>query len=147
MGKLYQIFSGELLKKGFGKLGLQLEAVYPDHCLLHEHIKSRKWILSEGDGYMVINSLSTNDSIARSYWEEWYLLDGQSPIHHVLFPVVSLDCQSTYTPPEDYDGIHPNEVFGRTWYVREVSSMVAWHILSTMEVRSKNSGFDLIAPP
>ena len=144
MGQLYQIFSNESLGDGFYKLGLQLEAVFPDFHLLDQLMQSRKWVLSEGNKYMVINSLPTDSFTIGSYWEEWYILDDNLPVHHILFPYALPNSQTMYSPPEDYDGIHPNEIFGRAWYVREFSSMVAWQILRAMEVRSKNTDSDLM---
>ncbi|MEA5030505.1 MAG: hypothetical protein VB025_04620 [Sphaerochaeta sp.] len=134
MGQLYQIFSNESLVNGFYKLGLQLEAVFPDIHLLEQLMQSRKWVLSEGNRYFVINSIPTHCFSIGSYWEEWYILDDNPPVHHVLFPSESPGSQSTYTPPKNYDGVHPNEIFGRTWYVRELSTMVSWDCLSDKKV-------------
>lgn len=129
MGRLYKIYSNESLANGFNKLGLKLEAVFPDLHVMEQLMQSHKWILSEGNGYFVINSFPTHSFMIGSYWEEWYILDDNLPVHHVLFPNASPGCQSIYTPPKNYDGIHPNEIFGRTWYVRELSIMVSWDCL------------------
>jgi hypothetical protein len=130
MGKLYQISSEIMLVDAFGKLGIPIGDVFPNGLSVNKYISHRRWIISENSNYFVVNSLPLGDFSRNSYWEEWYSLDDSPPIHHVLFLDNALVYDEKYIPPREYDGIHPNEIFGQSWYMRDMDSMLLWELVN-----------------
>lgn len=117
------------MAKMFGELGLSLRTIFPDpeeNLLLYRH---HRWDVVKKKNHHIIHAVPKGDCMENSFWEEWYSIEGGPVIHHILFckepPVPYHDL---YEPPKRHDGLHPEEIYGRTWYVIEDPMMRAWAV-------------------
>jgi len=103
----------------FEELGLDVSVAMED---LFKSYEGWKWTLMRHEVFSVIlNILPGSGVSAKHFWEEWYIQSG-SVHHHIL----TLDEPETFDEifvcPES-DDIHPPEVWGKTWYVQNRTSM------------------------
>jgi hypothetical protein len=116
------------IAEAFSMLGLDIHNILPDIRRCEILYSRHKWQIVRGASFIIINAVPSGKLVEDSFWEEWYIIEKEQPIHHILFcsgkPPDGYE--SVYIPPTEYDGIHPKEIFGRDWYVINDLDMVSW---------------------
>lgn len=112
------------LKRAFRNIALSIDDVFPDNARLKAYFPTRKWIIAIDEDFIVINSLPLGEINDDSYWEEWYRITGEEQTNHHLLTIAEPEKYTEmYNPPNEYDGIHPEEIFGFSWFVRDLLYM------------------------
>lgn len=113
----------------FNGLGVSLRTVFPDPEENLEAYRNHRWTVLKKGGFHIVHAVPVEEELDRSFWEEWYTINEGAVIHHILFPEEpSVPYHDIYEPPERPDGLHPPEVFGRSWFVLEEPSLLAWGV-------------------
>jgi hypothetical protein len=126
----------KLVATAFGEMGLSLRAVFPDPIERTYGYGDYRWEVVRTKTHLIVHAIPPADKLDEAFWEEWYTVDGGPVTHHILFssqpPVPFHDI---FDPPEQLDGIHPEEIFGRRWYVVEDPHMLAWGVRNLLAIR------------
>ena len=69
----------------------------------------------------IVNAVPHKDMLEELLWEEWFRKDGKTR-HHVLSLKRPNRYDEVFVAPE-HDEVHPEVVFGRTWYIIEDPDM------------------------
>lgn len=113
----------------FTGLGVSLRTVFPDPESNLQAYRNHRWMVVQNHCYHIIHAVPTEDALEGSFWEEWYSHNDGPVIHHILFPnEPKVLYHDIYVPPKRQDGLHPPEIFGRTWYLMEEPSLLAWGV-------------------
>lgn len=113
----------------FSEMGLSFRSVFPDPIDQLSGYARHRWAVMKTKTYLIVHAVPPIDEFDTSFWEEWYSYKGGHVIHHVLFTnPPSVPYHDIYDPPTKPDDLHPEEIFGRKWYVVEEPGMFAWGV-------------------
>lgn len=116
------------LALSFGEIGLSMRIVFPDTLSLASYDRHR-WMVTRQESYTIIHAVPDVSELESSFWEVWYAHNGASALHHILYCYKpSIPYHDIFEVPPEPDGLLPEEVVGRTWYVVQDPSMMAWGV-------------------
>lgn len=110
----------------FGELGLSVRMVFPEPEIILRFYADHVWRIVRKEPYTAVNAIPGESVMEDSFWEAWHSVGGGPVAHHVLFAKRPPVHHDIFEPPAEYDGLHPEEILGRKWYVVEDPSMLAW---------------------
>ena len=122
------------LALAFGELGISMRTVFPD-SLDRTGYASHTWLIVQKEPYNIIHAVPLVSELESSFWEVWYTTNNSPVEHYVLYcKIPSVPYHDLFNPPEQPDGLCPPEVYGRSWFVIENLSMLAWGVQKLLNV-------------
>jgi hypothetical protein len=76
--------------------------------------------------FLVINAIPPSELQDHLFWEEWYLQKERGEIHHHVLSLWRPQSFNEVFRAPEFDEIHPEECFGRLWYVIEDPDKRPW---------------------
>ena len=104
----------------FQRMGLSLEELF-EPSPSEDPYRGHRWVLKENDQFLIVNAIPPVEQQDRLFWEEWYLHRGRV-CHHILSLWRPPAYDEVFEAPAR-DEIHPEECFGRRWYVIDEKDM------------------------
>ncbi len=121
------------LALSFGEIGLSMRTVFPDKKSLARYDWHR-WEVTRQETYTIVHAIPDVSELENSFWEVWYAPHGAPALHYILYSYKpSIPYHDIFEASSEPDDLLPEEVYGRTWYVVQDVSMMAWGVRKLLQ--------------
>jgi hypothetical protein len=115
------------VKRSFSALGLEFDDLFQAAGNFRQNpYRKHQWVVKENNKFLVINAIPPSELQDHLFWEEWYLQKERGEIHHHVLSLWRPQSFNEVFRAPEFDEIHPEECFGRLWYVIEDPDKRPW---------------------